>query len=57
MLIIAPGQEVNYGKFSIFFNLNVCCMFLLDYPHRGNSNEYIQYIIFNSENDNQPKLS
>ena len=32
--------------FSILFNMKVCCMFSLESPHRGDSNEYIQYTIF-----------
>ena len=38
--------------FSIFFNMNVCCVFSSESPHRGDSNEYTQYTIFNC-----PKLS
>ena len=30
----------------IFFNTKVCCVFSLESPHRGDSNEYTQYIIF-----------
>ena len=33
--------------FSILYNMKVCCMFSLESPHRGDSNEYIQYTIFN----------
>ena len=33
--------------FSSFFNMKVCCMFLLESPHRGNSNEYTHYTLFN----------
>ena len=33
--------------FSILFNMKVCCVFSLESPHRGHSNEYIQYTIFN----------
>ena len=32
-------------------------MFLLESPHRGNSNEYTQYTIFNIKIENNPKLS
>ena len=28
--------------FSIFFNMKVYCVFSLESPHRGNSNEHIQ---------------
>ena len=45
--------------FSIFYNTMVCCMFSLESPHRGDSNEYTQYTIFNikKEKENHPKLS
>ena len=33
--------------FSIFFNMKVCCMFSLESPHQGDSNEYTQHTIFN----------
>ena len=33
--------------FSIFFDIKVCCVFSLESPHQGDSNEYIQYTIFN----------
>ena len=33
--------------FSSLFNLNVCCVFSLESPHRGDSNEYTQYTIVN----------
>ena len=33
--------------FSIFFNMKVCCVFSLESPHRGDSNGYTQYTIFN----------
>ena len=32
-------------------------MFLLESPHRGDSNEYTQYTIFNIKKENRPKLS
>ena len=31
----------------IFFNMTVSCLFSLESPHRGDSNEYTQYTIFN----------
>ena len=43
--------------FSIFFNMKVCCVFSLESPHRGDSNEYTQYTIFNIKKINHPKLS
>ena len=33
--------------FSILFNVKVCCVFSLESPHRGDSNKYTQYTIFN----------
>ena len=33
--------------FSIFFNMTVSRVFSLESPHRGDSNEYTQYTIFN----------
>ena len=30
-----------------FSNMKVCCVFSFESPHRGDSNEYTQYIIFN----------
>ena len=47
-------------SFFIFFNMKVCCVFSLESPHRGDSNENIQYIIFNflkKKKENHPKLS
>ena len=35
--------------FSIFFNIAVCCVFALESPHRGDSNEYTQHPIFNKK--------
>ena len=35
------------GIFSIFFNMKVYCVFSLESPPRGDSNEYTQYTIFN----------
>ena len=34
------------GISSIFFDMKVCCVFSLESPHRGDSNEYTQYTIF-----------
>ena len=33
--------------FLVFFNMTVCCVFSLGSPHRGDSNEYTHYTIFN----------
>ena len=37
--------------FSSFFNIKVYCVFSLESPHRGDSNEYTQYTIFNIKNE------
>ena len=37
----------NKDIFLIFFDIKVCCVFSLEFPHRGNFNEYTQYNIFN----------
>ena len=34
-------------SFFIFFNMKVCCVFTLESPHRGDSNEYTHYTVFN----------
>ena len=31
-----------------FLNTKVCCVFSLESPHRGDSNEYTQYTIFST---------
>ena len=33
--------------FRIFFHMKVCCVFSLESPHRGDSNEYTKHTIFN----------
>ena len=38
--------------FLIFFNKKVCCVFSLESPRRGDSNEYTQYTIFNMNKKN-----
>ena len=38
----------NHRDFvSIFFNMEICCVFSLESHHRGDSNEYTQHTIFN----------
>ena len=36
----------------IFFDMKVYCMFALESPHRGDSNENTQYTIFNMNKKN-----
>ena len=52
MLITAPSQEAKWDIFSTFFNLKVCCVFSIESPHRGDSNEYTQFTIFNMRKKN-----
>ena len=33
--------------FSILFNMKVCCVFSLESPYQGDSNQYTPYTIFN----------
>ena len=47
----------NIEIFSIFFNMKVYCVFPLESPHRGDSNENTQYTIFNLKKESYPKLS
>ena len=35
------------GVFSIFFKMKVCCVFSLESPHRGDSNEYTPHTMIN----------
>ena len=37
--------------------MKVCCVFSLESPHRGDSNEYTQYTIFNMNKKKHPNLS
>ena len=41
----------------IFYNMKVYCVYSLESPHRGDSNEYTQYTIFQYEKEKHPKLS
>ena len=36
----------------IFFDMKVCCVFSLESPHQGDSNENTQYTIFNINKKN-----
>ena len=38
----------------IFYNMKVYCVFTLESPHRGDSNECTQYTIFQYENETHP---
>ena len=57
MSIIVPGQENSRDIFSIFFYMKVYCVFSLESPRWGDSNEYIQYAIFNLKTESYPDLS
>ena len=47
----------NRDIFSIFFNMQVYCVFSLESPHRGDSNEYTQNTIYQYKKENHPELS
>ena len=49
----SAGSEGKIGiSFRFFFNIKVYCVFSLESPHRGDSNEYTQYKIFNMKKNN-----
>ena len=37
----------NWDIFSVFLYIQVCCLFSLEPPYRGDSNEYTQHNFFN----------
>ena len=37
--------------------MKVCCLFLLESPHRGSTNKYKQYTIFNIKKKITPNVS
>ena len=40
------AQENKYlGFFFLFYHRIVCCVYSLESPHRGNSNEYTQHYV------------
>ena len=47
MLIRAPTEGKVEIIFSIFFNMKVHCVFSLESPHRGDSNEYTKCTMVN----------
>ena len=47
----------NTDRFSIFFNMKVYCVLSLESPHRGDSNVYTQYTIFETETKITPDYS
>ena len=53
---VSPGHSCSHNQdvrtqtreiFTIFCNMKVYCVFSLESPHQGDSNEYTQYTIFN----------
>ena len=48
------GGIIASFQFSIFFYMKVCCVFSLEWPHQGDSNEYSQY--FQYKKESHPKL-
>ena len=45
--IIGIFFRYSLTRFSTFFNEKVLCVFLLESPDQGDSNEFTQYTIFN----------
>ena len=44
--ILPTAQENKYlGIFFLFYHGIVCCVYLLESPHRGDSKEYTQHTI------------
>ena len=56
-LIMAPGQEANGNIFSIFYTKIVCCVYSLELPQWGNSNEYNTTYIFMIKQENFTKIA
>ena len=54
---LSARSGVKKGIFFHFFNMKVYCVFLLESPHRGDSNEYTQYTIFSMKKEKHPKSS
>ena len=55
--ILPLAQENKYlGKFFLFYHEIVCCVYSLESPHRGDSNEYTQHTIIVKERKKNPKL-
>ena len=44
---VVPARRHNKDIFSIFFKMKIFCVFSLESPYQGDSNEYTQYTIFN----------
>ena len=49
-------RRQNSDIVPIFFNMKVYCVFTLESPHRGDSNEFTQYTTFQYEKEKHPKL-
>ena len=47
----------NRDILSIFFNMKVYCVFSLESPQQGDSNEFTQYTISQYKKENHPNLS
>ena len=41
------GGIIDICFFSVFFNMKVCCVYSLESPHQGDSNEYTEHTIVN----------
>ena len=45
-----PGDLIRISL--IFYNMKVYCMLSVEWPRRGDSNEYTQYTVFNKKKEN-----
>ena len=45
-----PGGIIGILFSFLFFNMKVYCVFSLESPHRGDSNEYTQHTVINIKN-------
>ena len=56
-LLKSQVRRHNRDSFSISFNRKVYCVFSLESPPRGDSNEYTQYTISENKKESHSKLS
>ena len=56
-LLLSQVRRHNRDISFNFFSMKVYCVFSLESPHRGDSNEYTHYTISQCKKENRPKLS
>ena len=50
-LILPKLKKTKFKEIFLFYHNIVCCVYSLELPHRGNSNEYTQYTIIVQKNE------